>query len=245
MTEFDFLIDLHLNAERQGPGSPQDTQRALSFLPWDAHTPLQIADIGCGTGAVSRMLAQHFPASTVTAIDLFPDFLERVTVGYPATNLQTLAADMSDLPLAPASLDLIWSEGAIYNMGFEAGLAAWRPLLKDGGYIALSEITWLTAERPQPLTDHWATAYPEIDTAAAKMAALERQGFSPVGYFYLPASSWLQHYYEPMEAQFEAFLTRHDHHPIAAAIVADERHEIALYRQYQAYFSYGFYIARK
>ena len=31
------------------------------------------------------------------------------------------------------SFDVIWSEGAIYNIGFEKGLSLWRKYLKDNG----------------------------------------------------------------------------------------------------------------
>jgi len=33
---------------------------------------------------------------------------------------------MQALPFREASFDLIWSEGAVYVMGFDAGLAQWR-----------------------------------------------------------------------------------------------------------------------
>jgi len=41
---------------------------------------------------------------------------------------------MDDLPFQDEELDLIWSEGAIYNIGFERGLIEWRKFLK---YIAI------------------------------------------------------------------------------------------------------------
>ena len=55
--------------------------------------------------------------------------------------------DMRQLDFEPASFDLIWCEGAAYIMGVEAALRAWRPLLKPGGRLALSEAAWL---RPEP-----------------------------------------------------------------------------------------------
>lgn len=245
MTELDLIIDLHRRNPRQGPGSDADTQRAMLALPWATDVPLHIADIGCGTGASTRQLAQHYPQAQVTAIDLFPAFLEALAAASPSLNIQPLAADMTALPLAPASLDLIWSEGAIYNMGFGAGITAWRDFLKPGGYLAVSEITWLTETRPQALTDYWMAAYPEISTASHKLRQLEQQGYSPVAYFYLPVSSWLDTYYAPLEAQFDAFLAQNADQPLAAEIVANERHEIALYRQYRDFYSYGFYVAQK
>ena len=109
----------------------------------------------------------------------------------------------------------------------------------------MSEITWLTPERPAELEQHWAQEYPEVNTASAKMAILEDNGFSPVGYFPLPSTCWLDNYYRPMQARFDAFLARNGNTRAAADIVAMEKAEIGLYETYADYFSYGFYIARR
>lgn len=130
-------------------------------------------------------------------------------------------------------------------MGFAAGLRAWRSFLKPGGVLAVSELTWLTGERPGELQAHWEREYPEVDTASGKMAVLERLGFAPIGYFALPERCWLDNYYRPLQQRFPAFLARHGHSPAARAIVAAEEREIALYERYKGFFSYGFYVARK
>ena len=152
---------------------------------------------------------------------------------------------MDALPFTDASFDVIWSEGAVYNMGFEAGIAAWKRFLKPGGKLVLSEITWTTAARPQTITDYWTAQYPEIDTASAKLAVLERHGYRPEGYFLLPFCCWQEHYYGPLRERFPAFLDRHGHSPQAAAIVAAEEEEMALYQRYGQFYSYGMYVAAK
>jgi len=152
---------------------------------------------------------------------------------------------MQALPFADGAFDAIWSEGAIYNMGFAAGIAAWRRHLKPGGVLAVSELTWLTDRRPEDLQAHWEGEYPEVDTASAKMAVLERLGFSPIGYFPLPERCWLDNYYRPMRQRFPAFLQRHQASAAARAIVAAEENEIALYERYRAFVSYGYYVAKK
>jgi len=140
---------------------------------------------------------------------------------------------------------VIWAEGAIYNIGFENGIRLWRPFLKRGGVIAASEITWLTDHRPAELEEHWADEYPEISTAPAKIAALETAGYSPIGYFTLPPSCWLDHYYRPLQARFGAFLDRHANTTAAQEIVEAEKREIELYERFAAHISYGFYIATR
>ena len=152
---------------------------------------------------------------------------------------------MAALPFAAGTCDATWSEGAIYNMGFAAGIEAWRRCLKPGGILAVSELTWLTDRRPGELQAHWAREYPEVGTVSAKIAALERLGFSPIGYFPLPERCWLDNYYRPMQRRFPAFLRRHPASAAARAIVSAEEHEISLYERYSAFVGYGYYIARK
>jgi hypothetical protein len=152
---------------------------------------------------------------------------------------------MDALTFREGELDAIWSEGAIYNMGFEAGITAWRPFLKPGGILAVSELTWLTNDRPAELQAHWDAEYSEVDTASAKMSLLEKRGYSPLGYFTLSESCWLDNYYRPMQQRFSGFLEAHKHSDAAKAIVAAEETEIALYERHRAFVSYGYYVARK
>lgn len=247
MTDLELLIDLHCDTPRQGPGGDEETRLAVTLSGLRGRTGLAIADIGCGAGASTLALARALDAR-ITAVDLVPEFLARLEAAAKEAGvgdrITAHVAAMEALPFAPGSLDAIWCEGAIYNMGFAAGVEAWRRYLKAGGVLAVSELTWLTAERPEPLQSHWQREYPEVDTAAAKLAVLERLGFSPLGYFALPGHCWLDNYYRPLEQRLAAFLERHHHSPAARAIAAAEAEEIALYERYRAFVSYGYYIAR-
>jgi len=249
MDTYTLLVDLHKEGYRQGPGGDAETEQALALAGVDRTAPLQVADIGCGTGASTLVLARLLPQARITAVDLFADFLDvlrgRAAEAGVADRITTLAGGMEDLPFAPESLDVMWSEGAIYNMGFANGIAAWRPLLKPGGVLVVSEITWATESRPAELQGHWDQEYPEVDVASAKMRVLEQGGYAPVGYFLLPVHCWLEGYYRPMLARFETFLERHGQYPEAREIVAAERYEIDLYERHKEYVSYGMYIARK
>lgn len=152
---------------------------------------------------------------------------------------------MESLPFAHDSLDLIWSEGAIYNMGFAKGIEAWRQFLRPGGILAVSEISWLRPDPPRELRCHWESEYPEISTASQKISILEQAGYDLLGYFVLPSSCWIENYYKPTEARTSEFLKRHDGEPEAAELIEMERQEVSLYKRYQDYFGYGFYVARK
>jgi SAM-dependent methyltransferase len=248
MDDHRLLIDLHRQGHRQGPGGDAETERALDLAMVDRRTPLKVADLGCGTGASTLVLARLLDAR-ITAVDFLQEFLdvleERAASHGVADRISTLACSIDDLPFADGTFDLLWAEGAIYNIGFRRGIAEWRRLLKPGGLLVASEITWLTEHRPAELQNHWQEEYAEIDLASAKIRALEQNGYTPVGYFVLPEHCWLDHYYVPMQARFENFLSRNGHSPEAAAIVAAEQREIELYRKYKQHYSYGVYIARK
>lgn len=152
---------------------------------------------------------------------------------------------MERLPFEEGEFDVIWSEGAIYNIGFQKGVKQWKRYLKPGGLLIASEITWITSTRPSELQNHWDSEYPEIDVASAKIKVLEENGYSPIGYFVLPEHCWLENYYEPMRSSFQVFMSRNGNSEEARALVKAERNEIELYEKYKDYYSYGVYIARR
>ncbi len=248
MEDYRLLTDLHKNAKRQGPGGDAETEKVLSLAMIDRAAPLKIADIGCGTGASTMLLARLLQAQ-ITAVDFLPDFLEVLEVNAKHMGLSekitTLACSMDNLPFADEEYDVIWSEGAIYNIGFERGVKNWSRYLKAGGLLVVSEITWTTASRPSELQRHWEGEYPEIDVASSKIGVLEKNGYSPIGYFVLPEHCWLGNYYRPMQDSFKDFLNRNGNSEGARAIVEAENQEIELYEKYKSHYSYGVYIARK
>ncbi len=248
MTELELLVDFYKNTERQGPGSSLETIKALDFMNISKDQKLKIADIGCGSGGQTITLAQNIEGQ-ITAVDLFPDFLDELNLKAEKLGFQerinTVEKSMEDLPFGNDELDIIWSEGAIYNIGFEAGIKKWKNYLKSGGFLAVSEITWTTNSRPKEIEEFWNKEYPEIDTASNKIRILEENGYSPIGYFILSQNSWIDNYYKPMEKRFSAFLKKHNNSEMARNIVEEQKEEIRKYQKYKDYYSYGFYIAKK
>lgn len=247
LDDLELLIDLHRDGLRQGPGSETCTRKALQLADLKRDQPLQIADLGCGTGASALVLAEELNAKVV-AIDCLQPFLDvlnhRSAERGVADQIETICCSMDALPFENGSLDVIWSEGAIYNIGFEEGARLWKSFLKPGGLLMATEITWLTRERPEELDQHWTSEYPQIALASEKFAVLEHLGYVPEGYFVLPPECWTDHYYSPMQDRFEAYLERNNRSDEAQAIVAAEQAEIELYRRYHAFFGYGVYLAR-
>lgn len=247
--DFDFALicEYFASIDRQGPGSDEATRRALSFVP-NIDACSRIADIGCGTGSSTLLLAADTGAH-VTAIDLFPQFLTRLSERAKAAGvyerITTAAASMDALDYAEASFDLLWCEGAIYNIGFENGLRSWRPMLKDGGYIAVTDATWLTDRRPAEVETFWHDAYPGITDIAGNIAAIQRCGYTPVAAFVLPDKCWTTNFYEPQRQAQDIFLSRYGDDKTAQALVANQRHEAEIFSRFHQHYGYVFYIARK
>ncbi|MCE5175576.1 MAG: class I SAM-dependent methyltransferase [Bacteroidales bacterium] len=247
--EFDFhlICEYFSSVERQGPGSPEVTIKALGFIDHLTNES-RIADIGCGTGGQTMVLAQHVPGY-ITGIDLFPTFIDLFNLNAGKLNLQDrikgIVGSMDHLPFQHEELDLIWSEGAIYNIGFERGLNEWRKFLKIGGYIAVTEASWFTEERPAEINEFWMDAYPEIDTIPSKVTQMQKAGYIPVATFVLPENCWTEHFYAPQVFAQEAFLKKYAGNNTAEELIANQRHEVELYNKYKEYYGYVFYIGKK
>lgn len=246
--DFNLICEYFSNVQRQGPGSPEVTLKALGFID-NLTEKSHIADLGCGTGGQTITLAQNTEGK-ITGLDLCPDFIRifnRNTLSLGLSNrMKGMVGSMTEaLPFGKESLDLIWSEGAIYNIGFEQGLKEWRNYLKTGAYIAVSECSWFTNERPDEIYDFWMANYPEIDTIPNKVAQMQNAGYVPVATFILPENCWTEHFFAPCCKIQEAFLKKHGDNKTVEEFIAEQRHEMELYHKYKKFYGYVFYIGKK
>lgn len=245
--EFNLICEYFSSMERQGPGSPEVTLQALNFIDNLTDQSL-IADIGCGTGGQTMVLAQH-TLGQITGLDLFPGFINIFNHNARQLSLQNrvkgIVGSMDNLPFQNEELDLIWSEGAIYNIGFERGLNEWRKYLKTGGYIAVSESSWFTDKRPAEINDFWMNAYPEIDTIPHQVAKIHSSGYLPVATFILPTTCWTEHYFAPKIIAQDIFLDKYAGNKTAEELIASQCYEEELYRKYKEFYGYVFFIAKK
>lgn len=247
--EFDFqlICEYFSTLDRQGPGSPDVTTKALSFID-NLTSNSRIADIGCGTGGQTMVLANHAPGQ-ITGIDLFPLFIDVFNENARALNLQDrvqgVVGSMENLPFQNEELDLIWSEGAIYNIGFERGINDWRTFLKPGGFISVSEASWFTQDRPEEIDQFWTREYPEIDTIPNKVAQMQNAGYIPIATFVLPETCWTDHFYAPQVSAQKHFLEKYAGNQAAEEFIKVQKHEAELYNKYKEFYGYVFYIGKK
>jgi len=180
---------------------------------------------------------------------LFPLFIELFNHNACLLGLQDrvqgVIESMDQLSFKDEELDLIWSEGAIYHIGFQRGLAEWKRFLKTGGFIAVTEVSWFTEERPSEINDFWLDAYPEIDTIPRKVAQMQQAGYLPMATFVLPENCWTEHFYAPQAIAQENFLKKYAGNSTVESLIASQRHEAQLFDKYKAYYGYVFYIGKK
>ena len=240
----DIFSDLHQNVSREGPGSLAATREAYRMLP-DLPAAPRILDIGCGSGVQTLELAR-LSGGFVVGLDTYQPFLEmlegRIRREQLEKRVEAVKGSMFAMNFAPASFDLIWSEGAIFIIGFAAGLRQWRQFLKPGGYLAVSEVSWQKADPPQEVIRFWRQTHPGMHSVTENLAAACQEGYREVGHFTLSRQDWWDEYYRPLQARIEALRPRYaDDERISAVFEAISR-EIELYVHYSEWFGYEFYI---
>ena len=246
---FEIFMEIQVGLEQQGPGDDASTARALGMLP-PLPDPAHVLDLGCGPGRQTLCLARATAASVrITAVDLFQVFLDQLDARLSEAGLEqritTRQGDMRSPGLPGAPADLIWSEGAIYLVGFGEGLSAWRPLLRQGGCVAVSEISWLVEKPPAEVKQYWSDLYPAMSTVAENLWLARDCGYRALGHFTLPAQSWWEGYYTPLQGRLAAARERYAGDEEALAVVAEGEQEIEIFRKHSQAYGYEFYVLQR
>jgi predicted O-methyltransferase YrrM len=224
---------VHRGLPREGPGSTASTRRALDLVP-DLRGPVTVLDLGCGPGAQTIALAEALPEARIVAVDLHEPFVAEVRRRAAAAGVaDRVTAEVGDIGDVAAlgrhgPADAIWCEGAAYALGFEAALAAWRPLLADRGVLALTEPVWTALTVTRDVLDFWEAAYPGMQPAQVRRAQLAAAGYRRVGDFLLPRADW-DAYYDPVRARLDALRADPSTDPSTARAVAEHDTELAVF----------------
>ena len=239
------FFEIHHNNPQEAPGDFASTCHAFSLL--NDLPPLpHILDAGSGPGRQTFDLSR-LTRGNIVAVDFhrpYVDALQHKSKTLELTDqITALAGDMANLPFKPHTFDVIWSEGAIYNIGFKAGLKLWKPLLNKAGYVAVTEIAWRGSDVPDKLKAFWDSAYPQIQDIEGNIADIRAAGYQPVDHFTLPESAWWD-YYGPIEKRVMHLKDKYKKNSNALEVLETEMREIDLYRKYSDYYGYVFFVAR-
>lgn len=245
-TMLDLLLEAHIGLERQGPGSPEALKQALGFL-GPAERFGRIADLGCGTGGQTMLLAELLPG-TIVGLDMFPAFIDELNrkamSRYPDGRVSGVVGQMEDLPFPKNSFDLIWSEGAIDNIGFREGLCHWRDFLRPQGCIAVTCPSWLTKERPAVVEQFWADAGSSVDPVETNIGILQDCGYEFIAAFALPGECWTENYFCPRAAAIRKLSEKYAGSDVMKAYAEINQREVDLYLEHGRHYGYVFYLGR-
>ncbi|WP_234496399.1 MerR family transcriptional regulator [Vibrio maritimus] len=226
--------------ERWGPGSEQETQKALNAVP---KAPKNLLEVGCGKGLATKVLAENSNA-TITAIDNEQSALDRLTERFEALGLaerlNTVAASMTELPFAPQSFDLIWAEGSAYIMGVEKALSQWKSFLTDHGYIMLSDMVWKTSTPSEASVEFWNQEYPDIQQVDTRLEQIKNAGYQVVDHFPMSREAWMN-YYGPLSERVKEL----EPEMSEKAAWKDIKHEVEICTQFAEEFGYHMFIVQR
>jgi SAM-dependent methyltransferase len=246
----EILFEVFESLPRAAPGDAETAERALA-LGGERPARPRVLDLGCGPGpAATLWLARRIPGARIVAVDLHASFVANAHAKARASGLADRAfavrADMRALPFAAACLDLVWSEGALYNAGdFASGVRLCRELLRRGGFLVCSEAVWLTADPAADLRAFWQKEYPAISSIETTLGRVRSAGLRVVGHFTLPRQAWWTDFYKPMEARLAELRRRHERDAATLDALGELAAEAELHRRHGDSYGYEMIVARR
>src|SRR5205814_1557358 len=139
----------------------------------------------------------------IQAVDSYQTFLNRLKRRAKENGLahlvRTHCMDMKDIPNVFPEIDLLWGEGAAYNIGFANALATWAKAIKPDGFAAVSELCWLREEIPPAVKKFFQSGYPDMKSVPHNIATAEEAGYRIFNTYTLPEEAWVKDYYDVLE----------------------------------------------
>lgn len=230
--------------EKLGPGRDADTLRVLNSLPRRQFD--LVVDAGCGAGRQTIALAKAL-RTTIHAVDSnqsFQDELARRTEQSGVVSLiEAHCMDMRDVPTKFTQIELLWCEGAAYNIGFANALGIWAPAIRPGGFAVVSELAWIKESAPIAARNFFLSGYPGMQHSAQNILTAEAAGYVVLETYTLPREAWIERYYEVLEPRATALST----HPTSAVreLASETLKEIAIFKSAEESYGYVFYILQR
>jgi SAM-dependent methyltransferase len=227
--------------KKLGPGDNAHTLRVLRLLPKREFRV--IVDAGCGTGRQTLALAKAL-GTLIHAVDSSEQFLDELVRRAGESGIgqlvRTHCMDMTDIPQVFQDIDLLWSEGAAYNIGFPNALATWVPALAPGAIAVVSELSWLTEQPPDEVRAFFRSGYPDMHSVPHNVAVAERAGYKVLTTNTLPREAWVDGYYDMLAPRARALLGHPD--PAVQDFAAETVREIEVFQGSEDSYGYVFYV---
>lgn len=238
-------IDLLFGGMKKlGPGGNVHTLNVLRLLPRREFGV--IVDAGCGTGRQTLALAREL-GTPIQAVDSYEPFLSdlarRVAEAGVAHLVQTHCMDMKNIPGVFPHIDLLWSEGAAYNIGFVNALTVWASAITPGGFAIVSELSWLREQVPDPVRDFFASGYPDMQSVDRNLAVARGAGYKVLTTYTLPDETWVEGYYDVLGPRATALLNHPD--PSVRDLATETIKEIEIFKRSEGSYGYVFYALQR
>jgi cyclopropane fatty-acyl-phospholipid synthase-like methyltransferase len=247
MEEMKYFYELFESLPRGGPGENEFTRQAFNLMP-DLPKKPYILDIGCGPGVQTIELAK-ISDGKIIALDNHQAFIDKLMETAREEGLEDniIPQNMSmlEMDFDERTFDIIWSEGALYFMGFQNGLRRCRELLKDDGYAAVTEAVYLVPDPPAPVTQFFKEEYMDMKDVKSNIELIQEEGFYLISNFTMPESAWIDSYYLPMEEQISRLNRKYRENETALSVLEACSNEIDFYKKYSAFYGYEFFVMQK
>jgi len=232
---------------RQGPGNRACAVKALGLCR-DLPVMPAVLDMGCGVGGQTLHLAELTHGSIV-AIDSHAPSIERLRAIVAERGLggrvRALTGDMASPEIDLGSIDLVWSEGALYNLGIENALRLCHRLLRPGGYLAFTDVVWRKDDPPPEVKASFDLDYPTMGRVADVLTTIERYEFTLIDHFTLPDEAWWDDFYTPMEHRIRELRGKYAEDEEAIAVLNQLAQEPEMHRCHSEYYAYEFFVTRR
>ncbi|HEX4696412.1 MAG TPA: class I SAM-dependent methyltransferase [Candidatus Udaeobacter sp.] len=234
------FADMH----KLSPGDDSLSLCVLRSLP--QHHFDVVVDAGCGAGRQTMVVASEL-GTPIEAVDSYQPFLNRLKRRAKEEGLGHLARthcmDMKDIPSVFPTIDLLWAEGAAYNIGFANALTTWAKAIKPNGFAVISELCWLREQIPHAVARFFRSAYPEMQSVPDNIAIAEEAGYKIFNTYTLPQEAWMKDYYDVLEPRAKSLV---NHSDVAVRNFAVETlKEIETFRISENSYGYVFFVLQR
>lgn len=232
---------------RQGPGNRSSAARALALCR-DLPPSPTIIDLGCGVGCQTLHLAE-LTSGTIVAVDCHAPSIDRLCATIAERGLSHRifpeVGDLSNPAHPPASFDLVWSEGALYNIGIEHAARVCYRLLRPGGYLAFTDAVWRSQDPPPEVKASFDEDYPTMGRVPDVLAAVRASGLCLIDHFTLPDEAWWEDFYTPMRHRIAQLRNRYADDREALTVLDQIAQEPEMHQRYSDTYAYEFFVARR